>query len=68
MCRVFKKSLQWYSKRYCAASVTKTFTLEGILIIHRSTPSFLKKEKHLKEMTQYATRYTPQLSNAGKVR
>jgi hypothetical protein len=36
--RVFKKrALQWYSKCYCVASVTKTFTLKGIQINHRST-------------------------------
>jgi hypothetical protein len=25
-----KKALQWYSKRYCVASVTKTVTLKGV--------------------------------------
>jgi hypothetical protein len=30
--------LQWYSKCYCVASVTKTFALKGVQTIHRSTP------------------------------
>jgi hypothetical protein len=25
-----KRALQWYSKCYCAASITKNFTLEGV--------------------------------------
>jgi hypothetical protein len=37
---VSKRASQWYSKRYCVASVTKTFTLKHIQTIHRSTPIF----------------------------
>jgi hypothetical protein len=33
---VSKIALQWYSKCYCVASVTKTFTLKGVQTIHRS--------------------------------
>jgi hypothetical protein len=33
---VSKRALQWCSKCYCVASVTKTFTLEGVQTIHRS--------------------------------
>jgi hypothetical protein len=32
---VSKISLQWYSKGYSVASVTKTFTLKGVQTIHR---------------------------------
>jgi hypothetical protein len=32
---VLKRSLQWYSKYYCVASVTKTFTLKGLQILRR---------------------------------
>jgi hypothetical protein len=35
---VSKRALQWYSKCYCVASVTKTFTLKGVQTIPRSTP------------------------------
>jgi hypothetical protein len=35
---VSKRALKWYSKYYCVASVTETFTLKGIQIIHPSTP------------------------------
>jgi hypothetical protein len=35
---VSKRALQRYSKCYCVASVTKTFTLEGLQTIHLSTP------------------------------
>jgi hypothetical protein len=31
-------ALQWYSKCYCVANVTKTFTLKGVQTIHRSPP------------------------------
>jgi hypothetical protein len=31
---VSKRDLQWYSKCYCVASVTKTFTLKGVQTIH----------------------------------
>jgi hypothetical protein len=31
---VSKKALQWYSKCYCVASVTATFTLKGVQTIH----------------------------------
>jgi hypothetical protein len=34
----FKKALQYYSKCYCVASVTKTFTLKGVQTICHSTP------------------------------
>jgi hypothetical protein len=34
---VSKRALQCYSKCYCAASVTKTFTVKGVQTIHRST-------------------------------
>jgi hypothetical protein len=34
---VSKRALQWYSKCYCVASVTKTFTFKGVQAIHRST-------------------------------
>jgi hypothetical protein len=37
MQRVSERALQWYSKCYRVASVTKTFTLKGMQIIHRST-------------------------------
>jgi hypothetical protein len=33
---VSKRALQWYSKCYCVASVTKTFALKGVQTIHRS--------------------------------
>jgi hypothetical protein len=33
---VLKRALQWYSKCYCVASVTKTFTLKGVQTIRRS--------------------------------
>jgi hypothetical protein len=36
---VSKIALQWYSKCCCVASVTKTFTLEGVQTIRRSTPT-----------------------------
>jgi hypothetical protein len=32
-----KRASQRYSKCYCVASVTKTFTLKGVQTIHRST-------------------------------
>jgi hypothetical protein len=35
---VLKRALQWYSKCYCVASVTKTFKLKGVQTIRRSTP------------------------------
>jgi hypothetical protein len=35
---ISKRVLQLYSKCCCVASVTKTFTLKGVQIIHRSTP------------------------------
>jgi hypothetical protein len=40
ICKVFKKkrALQWYSKCYYVASVTKMFALKEVQIIHRSTP------------------------------
>jgi hypothetical protein len=31
-----KRALQWYSKCYCVASITKTFTLKGVQTMHRS--------------------------------
>jgi hypothetical protein len=34
---VSKITLQWYSKCYWVANVTKTFTLKGVRTIHRST-------------------------------
>jgi hypothetical protein len=34
---VLKGALQWYSKCYCLASVTKTFTLKGVQSVHPST-------------------------------
>jgi hypothetical protein len=37
-CTVSKRALQWYSKCYCVASVTRTFTLKGVHTIHRLTP------------------------------
>jgi hypothetical protein len=30
-----KRVLQWYSKCYCVASVTKMFILKGVQTIHR---------------------------------
>jgi hypothetical protein len=36
---VSKRASLWYSKRYCVASVTKTFTLKGVQTIHRSIDS-----------------------------
>jgi hypothetical protein len=32
---VSKRALQWYSKCYCVASITKTFTLKGGQTVHR---------------------------------
>jgi cephalosporin hydroxylase len=34
---VSKRALQCYSKCYCVASVTKTFTLKGVQTIHRQS-------------------------------
>jgi hypothetical protein len=33
---VSKRSLQWYSKCYCVASVSKTFTLKGVQTVYQS--------------------------------
>jgi hypothetical protein len=39
---VSKRALQWYSKWYCVASVTKTFALKGVQTIRRSTQQHLE--------------------------
>jgi hypothetical protein len=36
---VSERALRLYSKSYCVAAITKTFTLKGVQTIHRSTPS-----------------------------
>jgi hypothetical protein len=43
---VSKRALQRYSKCYCVASVTKTFTFEGVQTIHRSTPCLYKLQSY----------------------
>jgi hypothetical protein len=43
---VSKRSLQWYPKCYCVASVTKTFAFKGVQVIRRSTPSTMSKRFH----------------------
>jgi hypothetical protein len=44
---VSERALQWYSKFYCVASVTKTFILKGVLTIHSSTFLMFFKESKI---------------------
>jgi hypothetical protein len=53
---VSKRALQWYSKCYCVASVTKTFTLKGAQTIHRSR-SWNIFLKYIKSFVQQYTLY-----------
>jgi hypothetical protein len=36
---VSERALQWYSKCYCVANVTRTFTLKGVQTIHPTAPT-----------------------------
>jgi hypothetical protein len=46
-----KMALQWYSKCYCVASVTKMFRLKGVQTVYRSTLWTMNNDTHLPSYT-----------------